>query len=120
MTSRDGRGIVFDALAVLVFVAIGRLQHDGSDAFAPADFLETLWPFVGGLAIALLVAMLTHRSYRTVSAGMGIAAVTVVGGLCLRYASGQGLAVSFAIVTGIVIGALMLGWRIVVRRISGE
>ena len=118
MTARDGRGIAFDALAVVVFVAIGRLQHDGDRAFEPAAFLETLWPFLGGLAIALLVASLTHRSYRTVSAGAGVAAVTVVGGLCLRYASGQGMAVTFAVVTTVVIGALMLGWRLLLARLT--
>lgn len=118
MTARDGRGIAFDLLAVVAFVLVGRLQHGAAEAFEVGGLLTTLWPFVGGLAIALLVATVTHRPYRTLTAGVGIAAVTVAGGLCLRYASGQGMALSFVIVTTVVIGALMLGWRLLLARLT--
>lgn len=118
MIARDGRGIAFDVLAVVVFVATGRLQHHGAEAFDPMGFLGAAWPFLGGLAIALVAAALTHGSYRSVPVGTGVAAVTVVGGLCLRYASGQGWAGSFAIVTALVIGVLMLGWRLLLARLT--
>ncbi|MGH3357369.1 MAG: DUF3054 domain-containing protein [Nocardioidaceae bacterium] len=118
MTLRDGRGVTFDVLAVLVFVSIGRLQHDGADGFDPLGFATTLWPFLGGLGIALVVQGVTPGVYRGLPVGAAVVAATVVGGLCLRYASGQGMALSFAVVTAIVIGVLMLGWRLALARLT--
>ncbi|MDN5853670.1 MAG: DUF3054 domain-containing protein [Actinomycetia bacterium] len=111
MTRVDKRGVAFDALAVVVFVAIGRLQHDGADAFAPLDALNTLWPFLGGLLVAVLVIGSAAAEYAKVPTGVAVAAITAACGLALRYASGQGIALSFAIVTVVVLGVLMCGWR---------
>lgn len=118
MRPRDGHGLTLDVLAVVVFVTIGRLQHDAASAFTVTGFLETLWPFVAGLGIAVLVATLAHGMYRSVLTGAGIALVTAVSGLALRFASGQGLAASFAIVTAVVLGVLMLGWRLAAARLT--
>lgn len=118
MTRVDGRGLFFDALAVVVFVAIGRMQHDGDGAFAPDEVLRTLWPFLGGLLIAVVVLTISATTYSRVAAGGAVALLTALCGLALRYASGQGIAVSFAIVTLIVLGVLMIGWRLIVNTVS--
>ncbi len=107
----DGRAVAFDALAVVVFVAVGRLQHDGADAFAPLQVLNTLWPFLGGLLVATLAIGVAVAEYAKIPTGPAVAAITAACGLALRYASGQGIALSFAIVTVVVLGVLMVGWR---------
>lgn len=112
------RGVALDAVAVIVFVAIGRLQHDGGAAFDLGDALTTLWPFVGGLLIAAVVIAVARGTYASLAIGGYVAVITAACGLALRYASGQGIALSFAIVTTVVLGALMLGWRLLKQRLT--
>lgn len=118
MTRVDTRSVALDLIAVVVFVAIGRLQHDGGDAFAPGDALTALWPFVGALTVAVLVVAVADGAYGSLVVGTYVALITAVCGLALRYASGQGIALSFAVVTTVVLGTLMLGWRLVARRLT--
>ncbi|UYM04993.1 DUF3054 domain-containing protein [Solicola gregarius] len=111
MSGLDLRAVAFDVLAVLVFVGVGRMQHDGGDAFAVGGVLRTLWPFLGGLLIAVVVVSVGSARYAAVVTGVAVVVLTAGCGLALRYASGQGIAVSFAIVTVVVLAVLMLGWR---------
>lgn len=111
MSGVDLRSVSFDLLAVLVFVAIGRMQHDGGGAFAIDGVLRTLWPFLGGLLIAVVVVSVASARYAAVATGIAVAVLTAGCGLALRYASGQGIAVSFAMVTVAVLALFMLGWR---------
>jgi len=113
MTRVDMREVALDVVAVVVFVAAGRLQHGASDAFRPLGALNTLWPFIGGLVVAVLVAVVAAAGYAAMPTGAAVAVITAVCGLALRYASGQGIAVSFAVVSILVLAALMLGWRAV-------
>ena len=106
-----------DAALVLAFATIGRLSHGES----LAGLGETYWPFL----VALIIGWLSLRAWRhpvsIVWTGLGVWIVTVAGGLLLRLASGQGVQVSFAIVTTIVLGVFLLGWRAIaalVRRFS--
>lgn len=98
---------VIDAALVLVFVLIGRASH--SETLLGA--LATMWPFLGGLAIGWVVMRAWRNPQRIVWTGIGIWVATVAGGLLLRAISGQGVALSFAIVTTIVLGVFLLGWR---------
>jgi hypothetical protein len=50
--------------------------------------------------------------------GAGVWAITVVVGLLLRWASGQSNAVGFVIVTTVVLGLGLLGWRLIALVIS--
>ncbi|MFO7689518.1 MAG: DUF3054 domain-containing protein [Cryobacterium sp.] len=105
-TRMSGYAGAADAVLVLAFVLIGRASH-GEGLWAA---LETYWPFLLGLAVgwALLRAW---RNPLTVLSGLGIWASTVVVGLGLRAITGQGTQLSFMIVTAVVLGVFLLGWR---------
>ena len=96
-----------DAALVLAFAAIGRLSHGES----LAGLGVTYWPFLGGLIIGWLLLRAWRHPRRIIWTGVGIWIATVAGGLLLRLASGQGVQLSFAIVTTIVLGLFLLGWR---------
>jgi hypothetical protein len=99
----------FDLVLVLVFVLIGRASHD--EAFSLGGTLETLWPFLVGLAIGYLVSRAWRHPFAIVWTGIAIWATTVIGGMLLRWVSGQGVAPSFVIVATIVLGVFLIGWR---------
>ena len=107
--------LAVDVVAVLVFAAVGRRSHD-ADAQgvggALAGLAHTAWPFLVALALgwALVVAR-GWRPARVRPAGAAVWAVTVLGGHALRLLSGQGSAVSFLVVTAVVLGVFLLGWR---------
>ena len=51
--------------------------------------------------------------------GLGVWAVTVAGGMLLRAASGQGIAIAFIVVAAVTLLVALVGWRViaaVVRR----
>lgn len=98
---------VLDAALVLLFAVIGRLSHGET----LAGLGVTYWPFLGGLIIGWLLARAWRRPHNVVWTGLGVWIATVAGGLLLRLASGQGVQLSFAIVTTIVLGIFLLGWR---------
>jgi len=96
-----------DAVLVLVFALVGRASH-GEGLLG---VLTTWWPFLGGLAIGWLVLRAWRSPRRIVWTGIGVWLCTVVGGMLLRLASGQGVQPSFIIVATIVLGLFLLGWR---------
>lgn len=100
-----------DLLAVIVFVIIGRASH-GEGILG---LLVTLWPFAVGLLVGHVLALvLGQRETRSVRwAGVVVWVSTVVVGMVLRAVSGQGVQLSFVIVTVLVLAALLLGWRLV-------
>jgi len=102
---------VLDVLLVLVFVLIGRDSHrEGSSLAGTA---ETLWPFLAGLAIGWVATRAWRRPLAVLRSGAGIWLATVVVGMLLRAASSQGVQLSFVIVTAIVLGLFLVGWRAV-------
>ena len=96
-----------DAALLLLFVVIGRASH-GEGLWG---VLGTWWPFLVGLVVAWLI----KRAWRTPTlirwTGVGVWLITVVVGMLLRLASGQGVQPSFVIVTVLVLGVFLLGWR---------
>jgi hypothetical protein len=109
--------ILYSALAdlglVLTFVAIGRSSHHESGSLL--GFLGTAWPFVVGLGIGWVVVRAWRAPTRVLRTGVGVWGMTVVAGLVLRAVSGQGVQLSFVIVTALVLALFLLGWRAVVR-----
>jgi hypothetical protein len=104
-----------DAALVLVFAVTGRASH-GEDVLG---VLTTWWPFLGGLTIGWLIMRAWHAPQRIVYTGLGVWLWTVAGGLLLRVVSGQGVQPSFIVVTAIVLGVFLVGWRgiaVLVRR----
>ncbi|MEU2172834.1 DUF3054 domain-containing protein [Nocardia sp. NPDC019219] len=110
---------VLDALLVVVFCAIGRRSHDEA---VLAGLLRTVWPFATGLVVGWLVVV--SPRWRAAAdarfditalwpAGVVIWACTLAVGMLLRVVSGQGTAVSFVLVAGVVLAVFLLGWRAV-------
>ena len=101
--------IAIDLVLVLVFVLIGRGSHD--EGFSLLGSLNTAWPFVSGLAVGWLVARAWRNPLSMRRAALPVWASTVIIGVALRALSGQGVAVSFVIVTLIVLAVFLFGWR---------
>ncbi|QJU56172.1 DUF3054 domain-containing protein [Herbiconiux sp. SALV-R1] len=108
-----------DVALVLLFVAIGRRSHDEDGALL--GFLTTAWPFVAGAAVGWLASLGWRRPLAVAPTGLVVWAGAVVLGMLFRMLSGQGVQLSFVIVTALVLAAFLLGWRAVallVTRIS--
>jgi len=101
---------VADVVCVLVFVVIGRASHQEGDALL--GILTTAWPFLGGLAVGWLAARAWRAPYAVAPAGVIVWLATLVGGMLLRVASGQGTAPAFIIVAAVFLAVFLLGWRL--------
>ena len=114
MTSEDRLPTIaasLDALCIVVFVTIGRRNHDESAAMS--GILRTAAPF----AIALFVAWVVVRAWRQptgVRTGLMIWPIVVLVGMLLRhFVFDDGTATSFIVVATIFLGVFLVGWRAV-------
>jgi len=105
--------LVADVVGIIVFVIIGRRNHD--EGVAPAGVIETAAPFV----IAALVGWLLARAWKSpiaVGTGAIIWVTTVALGMVLRkFVFDDGTATAFVIVATVFTGAVLNGWRLAVR-----
>lgn len=106
--------LLLDVVLVVAFAATGRASHD-SDVLA--GLLQTSWPFLTGLLVAWAVVRGWRSPTAIVPTGLVIWVVTVVGGMLLRAASGQGTALPFVIVATLTLLVLLVGWRLIARGI---
>ncbi|SFR73308.1 Protein of unknown function [Agromyces sp. CF514] len=98
-----------DAALVVVFAVIGRSSHaEGLDL---AGVWGTAWPFLVGAAVGWLVVRAWRAPFAVWPTGVVIWLSTVVVGMLLRLASGQGTAVAFIVVATVTLAVLLLGWR---------
>lgn len=100
--------IVADVVAVVVFAAIGRMSHAQPDDLL--GLLGTAAPFLVGLA-AMWATPVVRAHPVGARAALTVWAGTVVIGLLLRLGFTERLPLSFAVVTTIALGVLLLGWR---------
>jgi Protein of unknown function (DUF3054) len=98
-----------DAVAVLVFVAIGRASHQESTG--AAGIWHTAWPFLLGAGLGLLVTAYARLTPTAVRAGVRVWVWTVVIGLVVRASTGGGTAAAFVVVAAVVLGVFVVGWR---------
>ena len=102
-----------DVVVVLLFVVLGRETHDEGNALTAT--LETAAPFL----IALAAGWLVTRAWRhplDLKAGLGVLAVTIVGGMLLRrLVFDEGTATAFVIVATAFLTLGLLGWRLIAR-----
>lgn len=98
-----------DAALVVVFAAIGRASH-GEDGLL--GLATTAWPFLAALAAGWLATLAWRAPLAPVRTGVGVWAITLVGGMLLRAASGQGIAVPFIVVAALTLLVLLVGWRV--------
>ena len=107
-----------DLIVLVVFVAVGRRSHD--EASGLEGFLRVWWPF----AVALVVGTVASGVWRApLEWRRAIATwlVTVALGMVFRIAvQGRDFKPTFVIVTTVFVGAGMLGWRAVVRKLAAR
>lgn len=100
-----------DGLLVVVFAAVGRASHGES---ALDGLWVTAWTFLLALVVGWGVAFAWRAPLAPLRTGVPVWAVTVVGGMLLRGASGQGVQVAFVVVAAVVLLLFLVGWRVVV------
>lgn len=105
-----------DLVLITVFAALGRQSHE--HGLAVTGILLTALPFI----LACLAGWAAMRAWRRPAqlwpAGVVIWLVTVAAGLGIRAAAGGGTAVSFQLVTLLVLGVFLLGHRLVWHAVS--
>lgn len=110
---------VADAAVVVIFVAIGRRNHD--EGVQAAGVLDVAAPFLIALALMWSVLSLVprHRSPLDPLWGASVWVGTVALGMVVRkVAFDGGTATSFVIVATIFLGAGLNGWRAIARRVA--
>lgn len=104
-----------DVICILIFAIVGRSSHgEASDLIG---VLVTAWPFLVGAIVGTAVGRVWRRPTST-PAGLAVWAGTVALGMVLRVLSGGTIQLSFVIVTAIVLGIFLLGWRAAYRLIA--
>lgn len=115
-TTRWPPVLLIDLLLVLVFAVIGRMQHE--QGVSTAGILTTAAPFL----VACLAGWSVTRSWDAPlvlwTKGVLVWLVTVIGGLTLRGFLDDKPALSFQLVTLLVLGILLLGHRLIQRVIK--
>lgn len=107
--------LLLDVVLVVGFAALGRASHD-SDILG--GLWRTAWPFLAGLGVGWLVMTAWRAPTAPVRNGLGVWAATVVGGMLLRAASGQGTALPFIIVATVTLLVLLVGWRLIAALVT--
>ncbi|HWT32615.1 MAG TPA: DUF3054 domain-containing protein [Microbacterium sp.] len=105
-----GLALVLDVVLIVLFAYIGRASH-GEDAVA--GLWVTSWPFLAGAFVGWLSGRVWRRPLAPWRSGLEVWAGTLIVGMLLRAAVGQGVAVSFVIVAGIVLFVFLVGWRLI-------
>lgn len=113
--------VLFDAVSVLLFVAVGRRNHDHESSNVvdgvAGGIASVAAPFLIALAVAWAVTA-AQPSMRSrpfaVRTGLVVWPITLVVGMLLRrFVFDRGTALSFVIVATIATGVLFIGWRVI-------
>ena len=114
MNNRVVVAALADLASIVVFVAIGRRNHDEGTA---VDGIATVAaPFVISLAVGWVAARAWTRPTQ-VGAAFIIWPITVALGMLLRnLVFDRGTALPFIIVATVVTGVFLIGWRMVAGR----
>ncbi|MFZ9629753.1 MAG: DUF3054 domain-containing protein [Ilumatobacteraceae bacterium] len=103
-----------DAVALVVFAAVGRRTHDSSGS-AVATTLHIAAPFLIAAAVGWLVGRVWREPFGW-SAGVVVWVCAVAGGMALRHTVfDRGTALPFVIVASTFTMCALLGWRAVAR-----
>lgn len=118
---------MLDAVLIVAFAATGRASHErGILGEGGVGLATTAWPFLAALAIGWVLTLGWRRPVAPLRTGLPVWAVTVVGGMLLRWASDQGTALPFVIVATLTLLLFLVGWRLIwqlvarVRRNRGQ
>lgn len=112
MTTRNAvLAFLVDVLCVLLFVAVGRRNHD--EGVTLAGIAQTAWPFLTGAVVGWLLSRGWQRPAALIPTGLTVWISTIAVGMLLRVITGAGIAASFVLVASVVTAVLLLGWRAV-------
>lgn len=101
-----------DVVFVALFAASGRSQH--GEAATLAGLWQTAWPFLAALALVWAAALVWRRPMAVLRSGLPVWLGTVALGMVLRVAfTDGGAALPFVLVATGVLGASLVGWRLV-------
>ena len=106
--------LVTDVVSVIVFVAIGRRNHDegtGLDGIA-----STAAPFLVALAVVWLVALVWRDPVSARSGVITWIGTVVLGMLLRKFVFDDGTATAFVIVATVFLGITFNSWRALARR----
>ena len=106
---------VIDLVLIVVFAAIGMANHHG--AILPG-LVIVAWPIVAGAAIGWLGSLARKAPARPRRSGGPLWLLAVGAGMILRVLTGGGFAWSFLIVTLLVLGAFLVGWRAIAALVA--
>jgi Protein of unknown function (DUF3054) len=98
-----------DVACLVLFAVVGRVSH--REAADLVGVLTTVWPFAVGLGVAWLAGRLWRAPARIAPSGLVAWAGSLLVGMLLRAAGGQGVQPAFVIVAAVVLALLLLGWR---------
>jgi len=107
---RPALAVGLDTFSVVLFVAVGRREHDRESTIA--GLIDTAAPFLIGLAVAWLALRVWNRptDWRT---GVAVWALTLGVGTAMRRAVfDDGIALSFVIVAAAFLALFLIGWRV--------
>ena len=104
---------VADAASIVIFVAIGRKNHDEGEA--ASGIFRVAAPFLLALLAGWVIARAWKEPLRQES-GVLISLTTIVLGMVLRnIVFDDGTATAFIIVATVFLGTLLNGWRLLAR-----
>ena len=104
---------VADAASIVIFVAIGRKNHDEGEA--ASGIFRVAAPFLLALLAGWVIARAWKEQLRQES-GVLISLTTIVLGMVLRkIVFDDGTATAFIIVATVFLGTLLNGWRLLAR-----
>lgn len=110
MDRRLPLAVGLDTFAVVLFVAIGRREHERDATIA--GLIGTAAPFLIALALAWL-ALRVWRRPAEIRTGLGVWAIVLGAGMALRnIVFGDGTATSFVIVATLFLALFIVGWRV--------
>jgi len=109
---------IADVAVIVVFVAIGREEHDSGNSMV--GLLGTAAPFL----IALAIGWFATRAWQNpagMGRGIGVWLVTILTGMNLRhYVFDDGTATAFIVVASAFTLAGLVGWRLVAGRLTSS
>ncbi len=102
-----------DVVIIIIFATLGRSTH--AESLDIWGVLGTAWPFI----VAGVAGWVAFRSWRKPlkmwPVGVGVWGITWGLGMVLRAVTGGGTALPFVLVAAGVLGAGLLGWRLLAK-----
>jgi hypothetical protein len=106
-----------DAMAIAVFVALGRQTH-GKGGNAVLGALEVAAPFLIAAAFGWVVARAWRAPADPVTGTIIWVCTVAVGIVLRRFVFGGSTATTFVIVASVATMALLIGWRLVAQQVA--